>query len=389
MSISFELPDEVKDVVDMVHRLAQDEIRPHLRDHEHAGELPPELLQNVHSLGLTTLSLPQEVGGPGLDLRAAAILQEELAWGDVGVAVALSGPGAAGLAVAALGDADQKSRLLAPFAAEAAFERRGALAIVEGPTGFSPEVATTAEKKGDDFVITGEKRYVQDGASSELTVVLARDASRNDPDPWKNLAFFAIEGRPQGLTASERLRTLGLETARYAHVKLEGVRVPAKNRLAGKKPWHDVHEVIAKKRILDAARLVGCCRAASEYANKYATERKAFGKPLYEHQALAFMMADMATKIDACRWLVWRAAWRLDQEGGADQALAEAAVATKHAIDLSVEVTSDAVQVLGGHGYIQDHPVEKWMRDARCLGLVDGLSVDADTQISEQLLVTS
>ncbi|HZV03379.1 MAG TPA: acyl-CoA dehydrogenase family protein, partial [Planctomycetota bacterium] len=144
-----------------------------------------------------------------------------------------------------------------------------------------------------------------------------------------------------------------------------------------------------KKRILDAARLVGCCRAASEYANKYATERKAFGKPLYEHQALAFMMADMATKIDACRWLVWRAAWRLDQEGGADQALAEAAVATKHAIDLSVEVTSDAVQVLGGHGYIQDHPVEKWMRDARCLGLVDGLSVDADTQISEQLLVTS
>jgi acyl-CoA dehydrogenase len=132
--------------------------------------------------------------------------------------------------------------------------------------------------------------------------------------------------------------------------------------------------------------LVGCCRAASEYASKYATERRAFGKALYEHQALAFMMADAAMKVEACRWVAWRAAWRLDTTNGSDEALHEAAVAHKQATDLAVEVTSDCVQVLGGHGYIQDHPVEKWMRDARCLGLVDGLSIDADTQIAEQLL---
>ncbi len=385
MTISFELGDDLKDVVEMVHRLSQDEIRPRMRQYEKDGHLEEDLLQKVHSLGLTTLALPQEVGGPGLDLRAAAVLQEELAWGDVGVSVALSGPGAAGIAVATLGDDEQKARLLKPFAADDAFSKRGALAAVEGPFGLSPDaVSTTAELSGDSYVLKGEKRYVLDADSSDLTVVLAREGSQ---EGWAGLAFYAIEGSHPGLRAGERLRTLGLETARYAHLTLDSVRVPAKNKLKGKgDPRRDVLEVVSRKRVLDAARLVGCCRAASEYANKYATERKAFGKALYEHQSLAFMMADMATKLEACRWLVWKAAWRLDQSAGSDEALLDAAVAFKHATDLSVEVTSDSVQILGGHGYIQDHPVEKWMRDARCLGLVDGLSIDADTQISEQLL---
>src|SRR4051794_23538614 len=121
MSISFDLGDELKDIADMVHRLAADEIRPHLRHFEHEGALPEELLKKCHELGLTNLALPADLGGPGLDLRAAAVLQEEIAWGDVGVAMALSGPRSAGAAVALLGDADQKERLLRPFAADDAF----------------------------------------------------------------------------------------------------------------------------------------------------------------------------------------------------------------------------------------------------------------------------
>src|SRR5205823_4434441 len=151
----------------------------------------------------------------------------------------------------------------------------------------------------------GEKRYVLNAIDADLTVVLARDTSAHDPNPWNNLAFFAVEGRPSGLVARERNRTLGLNTARYATLELDKVRVPARNRLKGRGDGRrDVLEIVARKRVLDAARLVGCARAASEYANKYATERRAFGKALYEHQALAFMMADMATKIEACRWLV-------------------------------------------------------------------------------------
>jgi acyl-CoA dehydrogenase len=391
MSISFDLGDDLRDIVEMVHRLAQDEVRPHLREFESAGRLPDELLRKVHELGLTTLALPAELGGPGLDLRASAVLQEEVAWGDVGVAIALSGPRSAGAAVAVLGDTDQKERLLRPFAAEDAFSRRGALAIVEGPFGLSPDsVATRAERSGDDYILTGEKRYVLNAAEAELTVVLARDAESRSADPWANLAFFAVEGRPKGFSAGTRQRTLGLETARYAHLSFDHVRIPARNRLKGRGDGRrDVLEVVARKRVLDAARLVGCARAASEYAFKYATERKAFGKALYEHQGLAFLMADMATKVEACRWLVWKAAWCFDKAGPgyAADAIHEAAVAFRHVADLGVEITTDAVQVLGGHGYIQDHPVEKWMRDARCLGLVDGLSVDDDATIADAILV--
>lgn len=386
MTISFELDDDLRDVALMVHKLAAEEIRPHLRDHEHAGELPGPLVSQLHELGLTLLGVPSELGGPGLDLRACAVLEEELAWGDLGAAVAVPGPGAAGTALHLLGDAEQKERLLRPFAGPEGAGKRGALALVEGPFGLAPDlVETTARREGDAYVLSGKKRYVLSGGESDLTLVLARDLDRQGGDPWDGLAFFAVEGRPQGLSAGARNGTLGLETARWANLSLEGVRVPARNRLAGRGPVRrDVLEVVARKRVPDAARLVGCARAASEYAFKYATERRAFGKALYEHQALAFLMADMATKIEAVRWLVWRAAWSLDR--GAADSLHEAARAWRHATDLSVEVTSDAVQVLGGHGYIQDHPVEKWMRDARCLGLVDGLSFDDDALVAEGVL---
>ncbi|MBI3725739.1 acyl-CoA dehydrogenase family protein [bacterium] len=390
MTISFDLGDDLKDIVEMVHKLASEEIRPRMREFEHEGGLPEDLLKQLHGLGLTTLSLPAELGGPGLDLRSSAVLQEELAWGDVGVAIALSGPRSAGAAISMLGDTSQKERFLKPFAADDAFGKRGAVALVEGPFGLSPDaVETTARRVGDEYVLDGKKRYVLNAAEADLTVVLARDLSSQDTSLWNRLAFFVVEGRPAGLIAGERHRTLGLNTGRYANLSLEGVRVPEKNRLKGRGDGRrDVLEVVARKRVLDAARLVGCSRAASEYAFKYSTERHAFGKPLFEHQALAFMMADMATKLEATRWLVWRAAWSFDSAGPgyAANAIHEAAVAFRHAADLAVEVTTDAVQILGGHGYIQDHPVEKWMRDARCLGLVDGLSVDDDATIAEGVL---
>ena len=181
---------------------------------------------------------------------------------------------------------------------------------------------------------------------------------------------------------------LGLGTAHFASIKLEGV--PAERLPGSGDPRRDVLVVAARHRVIDGARLVGCMRAASEYAFKYSTERRAFGKALYEHQALAFMMANMATRVDACRWLVWRAAWRLDTIGAEgnplEAALHDAVIAHRHASELAVLVTTDAVQLLGGHGYIQDHPVEKWMRDARCLGLVDGLSVDDDATIAETVV---
>jgi alkylation response protein AidB-like acyl-CoA dehydrogenase len=381
MPFSFELDEDLQDIVDAVHAFAEDQVRPALHAAEKEG-VADDLAQALHELGLTTLVLPESLGGmDSLDLRAAALVCEELAWGDVGVASAIPGARSAGACVLELGTPEQVERLLMPFGDEdAGWSRRGTLAWVEGPFGVAPDaIQTTATLEGSEWVVSGTKTYVWAAGDANLTLVLARDTASQAPDPWDRLVTLAIEGRPKGLRAEEPQRTLGLRAARHATLHLEGVRVPAANRLGSGKAG-ELHtallRTVARKRILDAARLVGCMRAASEYAFRYSTERQAFGVYLYEHQALAFMMADMATATEGARNLVWRAAAAFDQ---GDPHVTELALrALRQTQRLSLDVNSDAVQVLGGHGYIQDHPVEKWMRDARTVGLIDGLTFDDD-----------
>lgn len=379
MSISFDMGEDLRDIMDAVHNLASDQIRPHLRDFEEAEGLPDELCAQLHELGLTTLVLPESLGGMDeLDTRAAAVVSEELAWGDVGAALAIPGPRSAGFLILELGTDEQQQRLLTPFAdEESGAKRRGTLALVDGPFGLDPAaIETTARRDGDHYVVDGLKRYVAFANSADLTIVLARDTGSSAPDPWDQLILLAIEGR-DGLNAGEPDRLLGLHTTPYGDLTLAGTRVPASNRLGDGTPGQlrqALVRTVARKHILDAARLVGLARAACEYAFNYATERQTFGVYLYEHQALAFMMAEMAMQTDGMRTLVWEAAAGLD--ANLPNAPHMVALAHKHAADKAVAIASDAVQVLGGHGYIQDHPVEKWMRDARTLGVVDGLTIE-------------
>ncbi len=383
MSVSFEAGEELSQVAEAVHAFAAEQVRPLLREVEAGRGLPDELAQACHELGLTTLALPERLGGVDLlDVRAAALCTEELAWGDVGAAVALPGPGSAAPLVLALGGEEQVERLLRPFADEAeGWRRRAALALVEGPFGIDPAACeTTCRRDGDAWVIEGRKAYVRDAGEAELTLVLARDVASEAPDPWDRLAVLAVAGRPAGLTAGEPPRTLGLGAGRWASLAFAGVRVPLGDRLgATSAPGaarQALRHTVAHKRTLDAARLVGCARAASEHAFQYAQERRAFGAYLYEHQALAFMMADMATRVEGTRNLVWQAAAALD--AGDPRAPGLALLAHRQAAEVAVAVCSDAVQVLGGHGYLWDHPVEKWMRDARTLPLIDGLALPED-----------
>ena len=381
MTISFDIGDDLEAIVEAVHGFAEDKLRPGLREFEEAGCLTDELQHELHDMGLSTLVLPEALGGDDvLDTRAAVLISEELAWGDVGAAIAIAGPRSAGYLVLSLCSDQQAKRLLAPFAdEEKGWACRGALAVVEGPFGVDPgAVETTATLEGDAYVLRGSKRYVQSAGDAALTVVLARDPSSTAPDPWDRLALFAVEGNPTGMKAGERSRLLGLETGHWASLEFDGVKVPKENRLGGDALAAGALQTalrkgVARKKIIDAARLVGCARAGCEYAVNYAQERKTFGVYLYEHQALAFMMADMATRVDAMRTLVWRAAAALD---AGEDAFALAVRAMRYAAEKSVEVATDAVQMLGGHGYVQDHPVEKWMRDVRTLGVVDGLVFD-------------
>lgn len=389
MSLTFDPGEELEAVVEAVRGFAEGRLRPRLREFEAAGGLPDDLMSECFELGLTTLALPERLGGADLlDVRAAALCAEELAWGDVGAAVALPGPRSAGVAVLELGTPEQQERLLRPFTDPArGWRLRGALALVEGPFGLDPAaVEATARREGERWKLRGRKRYVQGAEQADLTVVLARVEGSGAADPWDRLGLFAVEGRPAGLLAGPRSKTLGLHTARWADLELDDVALPPGARLGTGAPGElrrALQRTVARKKVLDAARLVGCTRAASEYAFKYATEREAFGVKLHEHQALAFMMADMATHVDGLRTLAWQAAWALDR---GDDAYALCLRAHDQAAELAVSITSDAVQLLGGHGYLWDHPVEKWMRDARTLGLVDGLCFDDDARLAAAVL---
>lgn len=380
MAISFEVGDDLQDVVCAVEAFALEQVRPRLREAEQEG-LSPQLARALFELGLCTLALPESLGGlDELDVCGAALVSEALAWGDLGVAAAAPGPRSAGACVLELASAELAERLLAPFAdEEEGWRRSGTLAWAEGPFGVDPDaIEATARREGEAWVLSGTKRYVWAGERAALTLVLARDAGSQAPDPWDRLVLLPVVGRA-GLRAEEPATTLGLNAASYVTLHLDGARVPLADRLGGGAPGEvrrAVRRTIARKRVLDAACLVGCMRAACDHAFRYATERQAFGVYLYEHQALAFMMADMATAADAARNLVLRAGAALD--AGEEEGVALAERALRAAQQHAREVTSDAVQVLGGHGYIQDHPVEKWMRDARTLGLVEGLSLDED-----------
>lgn len=390
MSLSFDIGEDLQSIVDAVHGFAEGRLRPGLREFEQQGGLGDELMRECFELGITTLALPERLGGSDLlDIRAAVLCSEELAWGDIGAAIAIPGPRSAGFAVVEVGTPEQQERLLRPFTdPERGWKMRGGLALVEGPFGLDPSaIETTARRQGDGWVLRGKKAYVQGAGLADLTIVLARDEASKAADPWDRLALFALEGAPDGLVAGPRGKTMGLHTARWGPIELNDVKVAAANRLGSGKPGETrtaLQRTIARKKVIDAARLVGCTRAASEYAFKYATEREAFGVKLYEHQALAFMMADMATHVDGLRTLVWHAAWSLDR---GDDGYVESKRAHDLASELAVQVTSDALQILGGHGYLWDHPVEKWMRDARTAGLVDGLFFDEDAELSSMMKV--
>lgn len=381
MSFSFEADEDLEAIVEAVRGFAAEQIRPQLRELEEARGLTAELAEALVELGLTTLPLPEVLGGSDdLDARAEALCLEEIAYGDVGVAAAIPGPGSAAVAILAAGSEAQQQSLLTPFAEPSDPLLCGTLAWAEGPCGVEPgAIEATCKRDGDVWVLAGSKRYVLGGGRAQLLLVLARDTSSQAADPWDRLKLLAAEGP---LPAEEPDRTMGIWTADYATVKLDGARVPAARVLDTAQPGtlrEVVERTLAHVKLTQAAALVGCARAACAYAFNYATERQAFGQYLYEFQALAFMMADMATRTDGLRTLVWEAAWAFDQGEGA---LAAALRAHQQAAELSVSITSDAVQILGGHGYLWDHPVEKWMRDARTLSLVDGLTVPLDRATS-------
>lgn len=354
--LSFDLGDELAQLQSTVHDFAVREIRPALRATEKNGP-SRSLVEKFEELGLLSLDWPEAAGGAALPALYRAVVEEELAFGDVGTAFALDRGGAAAAFLRALGT----------DAAHAALKDvqsgggRAAFATAEDGKG-QDDFRTAAKKAGDGWSLSGKKPWVFGGGDAALHVVLAQ------VEAGKGLAgagAFLVRGS-QGVQAGKAWTTLGLGGAALREVTFADVKLPGSARLdaPGQLPkvLRKFYDLLS---ITTAARAVGAARASYEYALAYANERQAFGKPIGHFQAIAFLLADIATQVDAARWLLWKAAW---QHGRGD-ATGEVAAAQAQALDAAFFCGNMSVQVLGGAGYVQDHPVEKWMRDVKTLSL--------------------
>lgn len=325
-----------------------------------ANATPPELLSQANDLGITMLGVTEEHGG-AVEERSAvtsALVTEALGRGDMGIALAALSPAAVSTAIGLWGDSGQQGTYLPEFTGENV--PAAALAIQEPTPLFDPfELRTKAERKGDGFELTGTKSLVARGADSELFVV----AADLDDRP----ALFIVEAKTSGVLV-EPEPAMGLRAAATANLKLDKVKLPAEALLGEADP--DVYaECIRLGRIAWSALAVGTCQAVLDYVIPYVNERIAFGEPISNRQAVAFMVADIGTELEGIRLVTLRAASRVDQ--GLDCAR-EANLARRLVASRGMQIGSNGVQLLGGHGYIKEHPVERWYRDLRSAGIVEG-----------------
>jgi len=361
--VSFELSAEQRELRGVAHDFADRELRPVAREWDEKEDCPAELLGKAAALGLTAHAIPAEYGGGGVSAVTSSLIAEELSWGCAGLSAPI---GATMFPVRPLlraGNEEQKQRWLPRLASEEgclaaiAFTEPGAGSDVAG-------IQATARREGDEYVLNGEKCYVTNGGIAELTIVFAKLEGA--------ITAFLVEAGDPGITPGRKEPKLGLRASYTGSILLDEARIPA-DRLLGDEGdgFAIAMDFFLHSRPQVAASAVGIARAAFEYATEYANERRAFGKPLIAKQGVSFKLADMAMQVEAARLLVWRAGAALD--AGEDAGLL-GSYAKAFAADAAMSITTDAVQILGGAGIMRDHPVEKWMRDAKVLQIVEGTS---------------
>jgi len=358
---SFEPSDEQKMLVDAVRRYAITDLRAAAHDAEENKELQPKLISKGWELGILQASIPEAYGGFGeRSAVTGALAAEELAYGDLAGALAVGTPGLFALSVLLAGSEEQKKQYLPPIIA--ADWKPYTAALIEPAFDFDPnDLKTTAAADGGDCVLTGGKTFVPYAAQAEALIVYAQLDG-------KTRGFIVPKGAA-GLKVQEaREKLMGLNALPFYKVSLEGVRVPKANLLPG-----DFAPVLDAGRVAIAAMAVGVARASFDYGRDYAKDRDVFGVKVAQKQAIAFMLAEMATEIEAIRLLVWEAGWALDNKK--EDASQKAYIAVTGAIDMAMMVTDRAVQILGGHGYIREHPVELFMRNGRGFAMFTGLAM--------------
>jgi alkylation response protein AidB-like acyl-CoA dehydrogenase len=359
--ISFQPTEEQEVARDALREFAEQVLRPAARECDEAAQIPQALLDQVWELGLASTSVPETYGGGGEGRSPVtlALVAEELAWGDATLAAAALAPVAFANAILDQGTEAQRRELL-PLFCGSSFHAASLAWIEPGPA-FEPLLPRTlAEPKGSGFVLSGAKTFVPFADRASHFLVVCRNNGSHDA--------FIVPRDARGLRVSEPEKNLGLRALPTAAIELERVELPASARLGGE-AGTDLRRLLGHSRVALAAAMTGLSRAVVEYAIPYARDREAFGQAIAQKQGIAFKLADMHIETESMRWLTWKAASQLEQ--GAD-ALQASHHARAYAASQSMRVADEGVQVLGGHGYIREHPVEMWYRNARTLGVLEG-----------------
>jgi alkylation response protein AidB-like acyl-CoA dehydrogenase len=360
---SFEPSDDQKMLIDAARKFAAKELRTKLREGDEKCELLPGMTQAGWELGLLPASIPETYGGFGERSAVTGVLAaEELAWGDLAGALALTAPNLIAFPVLLSGSVEQKEQILPRFCSESYVP--GSAALMEPRYNFDPNaLSTAATLSNGNYVLSGAKCNVPYAAEAEWMLVYAGLDGKTEG--------FLVRRDTPGLVVKEREQNMGIKALPLYFVEFEECIVPASQRLGGSAGC-DFDLLLNSFRVALSAMALGVARAAYEYGLQYAKNRKAFGEAIAQRQAIAFMLAEMITDLEAARMMVWEAAWLLDQGRPATR---EAYLAKNFADDMALMVTDRTVQILGGHGYIRDYPAELWLRNARSFAVMEGIAM--------------
>ena len=367
---TFQLSEADRMVQQTAHDFAAKEVRPVAMEYDERNEFAWDVASKAAEIGLTGVPLGGHSAEPGI---TAMITAEELSWGCAGIALGTQVSGLAATAISVIGTPEQNERWIPECTSDDGKLRLGALALTEPDAGSDAAmIKTRAVRDGDEYVLNGTKRFITGGGIADITVVFARES---DSEGWRDVSAFVVPKDAEGFSQIKMWDKMGIRASHTADLAFDDVRIPLENRLGDPDPdfrsgGRGALGTLAATRPWIGAFAVGLARASFEYAADYARERKTMKRPLIEHQGVGFMLADMDVAIDAARLLTWRAGEMAASNQPFD--LEEASKAKTFASDMAMKVTTDAVQVCGGVGFMRELPLEKWMRDAKIFQIFEG-----------------
>jgi len=372
--VHFEPTDEQKEIQQLARRFAREKIAPAAEHYDRTHEYPWPLIREAQEMGLTTMVVPEEYGGLGLSLFEEVLVAEELAWGCTGVSTAIGVNGLAFLPIKIAGSHEQKQE----YGGRMAEGQMASYCLTEPEAGSDVAgIRTTARRDGDKYILNGSKTFITGATVANFYTVFAYTSPEQR---YNGMSCFVVERDWPGVGVGKPFHKMGQHASDTAEVIFDNVEVPVSHRLGDEGTgFMTAMKVFDRSRPATAAGAVGLAQRALDEAIQYAKGRNAMGKPIWQHQAIGHMIADMAMEVEAARLLVWKSAWAVDS-GVRNTTIS--AFGKAYAADKAMKVATDAVQVFGGYGYMAEYPVEKLMRDAKIYQIYEGTS-----QIQRNIIV--